>query len=78
MELRFNADLYSGFAVDAAVKVYEEYAEFELEKQDDAFVVRLKAGGEFTEEQVADELFNYVLGATVEERGQAAEGSAES
>ncbi len=66
MELVFPIDLYSGKAVDAAVKMYEPYASFELEKTDSAYIVRLTAQGDFTDAQIADELANYALGASVE------------
>lgn len=68
IELSYAADLYSGFAIDSAVKVYSDYASFELEKTSGAYTVRLKATGEFDEQTIADEFSNYALGATIEER----------
>ncbi len=68
-ELRFKTDLYSGFAIDSAVKVYGEYADFDLEKTDEEYIVRFTPTGDFPADAIADELGNYALGATVEERG---------
>lgn len=68
IELRFRADLYSGFAIDSAVKVYSEWAELELERLPEEYVVRLTATtADHHEETIADELANYALGATIEE-----------
>ncbi|MBK7585586.1 MAG: hypothetical protein IPI67_36055 [Myxococcales bacterium] len=68
IELRFPCDLYSGEAVDAAVKMYAEFARAELEKTEQAFVVRLEALADQDLGLVADELANYALGATIERR----------
>jgi hypothetical protein len=68
IELRFRADLYSGFAIDAAAKVYADFARCELEQTADAWVVRLTGTGAHDEQTVADELANYALGATIEEK----------
>jgi hypothetical protein len=68
IELEFHQDLYSGFAVDSAVKVYADFATCELERKDDRFVVRLTAKEGQDEAAVAAELANYALGATIEER----------
>ncbi len=67
-ELRFHAELYSGFAIDAAVKIYADFAACELEKTAEEYVVRLTAKGDYDEQAIADELANYALGATIEER----------
>lgn len=69
-ELRFPADLYSGAAVDAALKAYAEHARAELEKTPDAWVVRVEALGDVDERLLADELANFALGATIERRGE--------
>jgi hypothetical protein len=68
IQLSFRADLYSGFAIDAAAKVYADFAHCELERTADAFVVRLTGTGAHDEQTIADELSNYALGATIEER----------
>jgi hypothetical protein len=67
-ELRFHADLYSGFAVDAAVETYADFASVELERAAGEYIVRLTAKGDHDEQQIADELANFALGATIEER----------
>ena len=67
--LYFRIDLYSGNAVDAAVKAFAAHARAELEERPDAWVVRLEATGDENEQLLADELSNYVLGATIERRG---------
>jgi len=66
-ELRFSADLYSGFAIDEAVKIYSDFARFELEKDASQFIVRLTATDEDVDEgTLAAELANYALGLTIE------------
>lgn len=67
-ELVFDADLYSGFAVDEALKAYSAHADFELEKRPEAYVVRVTGKGDFDEATIADEFGNYALGATIEAR----------
>jgi hypothetical protein len=67
-ELRFDADLYSGFAIDGALEIYAEFANFERELSAGQYVVRLTAKADHDEQQIADELANYALGATIEER----------
>ena len=49
-EVRFSADLYSGFAIDEAVKIYSEFARFELEKEPAEFIVRVTATDEDVDE----------------------------
>ncbi|MEB2312608.1 MAG: HxsD-like protein [Sorangiineae bacterium] len=66
-ELRFRADLYSGFAVDAAVKVYADYAKFELEQKDGVYFVKLTSTGDADEAMIAEEFSNYALGTTIEQ-----------
>lgn len=71
IDLRFSSELYSGFAIDSAVKTYSGFAEFVLEREPEVFVVRLTALGEHSEPRIADEFSNYALGATIEERQKA-------
>jgi hypothetical protein len=68
-ELVFRADLYSGRAVDLAVKVFAPFASFDLEETTDAWVVRVEAKPPHDEQAICNELSNYALGATIEERG---------
>lgn len=71
-ELRFHRDLYRGESVDEAVKTYQRFADFELEEQDEHWVVRLTASSPGRERRVAGELCNYALGLTMRERGESA------
>jgi hypothetical protein len=71
-EIRFSADLYSGFAIDEAVKVYSDLARFELEKEPAEFIVRLTATDDDVDEAtLAAELANYALGLTIEKDSRA-------
>lgn len=70
IELRFHEELYDGFAIDEAVKVYEPYATFTLDRQAGGYLVKLeaKAGddGVIDESLIAAEIVNYALGKTIE------------
>lgn len=68
-ELRFHRELYRGEAVDAAAKVYAPYARIELAEEPTHWLVRVSAKSPAREAQVARELANHALGATVRERG---------
>lgn len=68
IEKRFHSDLYDGKAVDAAVRVYEAFGTFELEKAEEIFVVRISASAGVDEERLANEFANYALGTTIETR----------
>ena len=72
--IHFHHELYSGFAVDEAVKVYAPFAAAELSREPTAYVVRLSASDEavsqgMDEETIAAELANYALGKTIERGG---------
>jgi hypothetical protein len=66
IELRFHHELYDGFAVDEAAKVYGPYASMELVREPEGYVVRLAATADIDERTIAAELSNYALGLTVE------------
>ena len=67
IELRFHHELYDGFAVDEAAKVYGPYAAMELIREPEGYVVRLTAtAADLDERTIAAELGNYALGLTVE------------
>ncbi|MCB9589000.1 MAG: hypothetical protein H6718_26545 [Polyangiaceae bacterium] len=68
IEIRFDPDLYIGEAIEAAVGVYGDFADLSLDKQVDAYVVRLTSRGEHEEQVLADEFANYCLGGTIEAR----------
>lgn len=77
IEKRFANDLYDGNAVDAAVKVYEEYGSFELETAPDAWIVRINAREGIDERHLANELGNFALGTTIESRKSTSTGALE-
>jgi hypothetical protein len=71
IELRLHQDLYDGFAVDEATKVYGPYATMELVKEPDAYLVRVTATADaaaqgIDERTLCAELSNYALGLTIE------------
>jgi len=68
IELRFREDLYSGFAIDSAVQIYADFASCELQRSAGEYVVRVSALAGQDEQTIADELANYALGASIEER----------
>ena len=74
IELRFHQELYDGFAVDEAAKVYGPYGAVELVRESDAYVVRVTVTPDTSgidERTLAAELANYALGATIEKQGAA-------
>ncbi len=76
IELRFHQELYDGFAVDEAAKVYGPYGAVELVRESDAYVVRVTVASDgaapgIDERTLAAELANYALGATIEKQGVA-------
>jgi hypothetical protein len=72
IELRFHDELYDGFAIDEAAKVYGPHARVELVREPPAYVVRLTASAVTPthpdEPTIAAELANYALGLTIERR----------
>jgi hypothetical protein len=71
IELRFHEDLYNGFAIDEAVKVYAELAQADLTRDGAAYVVRVTARPEALERGIEErvlslELANYALGLSIE------------
>lgn len=71
IELRFHHELYDGFAVDEAVKMYGRFAEMEQAREPFGFVVRLKIKDSaqnkgLSEQMIAAELLNFALGKTIE------------
>jgi len=70
IELRFHHELYDGFAVDEAAKVYGPYGTMELVREPSGYVVRVTATAEgIAERTLAAELCNYALGLTIEKQG---------
>ncbi len=81
IELRFHHDLYDGFAVDEAAKIYGPYAEMELVREPDGYVVRVTASTDsiaqgIDERTLSAEMANYALGLTIEKRPDAGAGVA--
>ena len=79
IELRFHEELYDGFAVDEAAKVYAPFGVIDLSREASAFVVRVTAGPAALDQGVSElvlacELANYALGKTIEQRGQSSPG----
>jgi hypothetical protein len=68
IELRFHHELYDGFAVDEAAKVYGAYGAVELAREADGYVLRVTASadGGVDEQTLCAELSNYALGTTIE------------
>jgi hypothetical protein len=71
IQLMFHKELYLGEAVDEAVKVYSDYAKFEMLEQPHVWMVSLRANDPEQEVMLASELANYALGRTIEGTNQA-------
>lgn len=81
IELRFHRDLYDGFAVDEAAKVYGAYAAMDLVREPEAWLVRVTVRPDtlaqgIDERTLAAEMSNYALGMSIEKAGQAAGAAA--
>jgi hypothetical protein len=77
-EVTFHHELYDGFAVDEAAKIYADYGTMDLERKPGGFVVRVTihadtAAQGIDEATLVAELANYALGKTIEKRTSAAE-----
>jgi hypothetical protein len=69
IELRFAEDLYDGFAVDEAAKIYGGYGTIELSRAEGAYVVRVRGNDGVDDRTLAAELANFALGLTVDAQG---------
>lgn len=67
-ELRFHRELYDGNSVDAAVKVFDRVATFELIEEQAHWLVKVTATGEHAERDILGELANAALALTIEGR----------
>ncbi len=67
-ELRLHRELYRGESVDSAVGIYARFADLSRADEGDYFVVRIEGKSEERERRIADELANYALGSTIQER----------
>ena len=77
-EVTFHHELYDGFAVDEAAKIYADYGTMDLERKSGGFVVRVTINADtaaqgIDEATLVAELANYALGKTIEKRTSAAE-----
>jgi len=68
-ELRFHRELYSGEAIDEAVKTWSNFAEFSLSETPEHWVVEVTPKHEAAARQIIGEFGNYVLGLTVDRGG---------
>ncbi len=64
-ELKFHRQIYSGKAIDEAVKVFSRFAHFEMAEEAENWVVRVTTASGNRERKVAHELANYALGLTI-------------
>jgi hypothetical protein len=67
--LRFHKELYSGMAVDAAMKRFERFATFELADEQGYWSVEVQATRPEHQLQIERELGNFALGLTIERGG---------
>lgn len=77
-EVTFHHELYDGFAVDEAAKIYADYGTMDLERKPGGFVVRVTINADtaaqgIDEATLVAELANYALGKTIEKRTSTAE-----
>jgi hypothetical protein len=68
-ELRFHREIYSGEAVDEAVKTWSNFAEFALSETEQHWVVSVTSKHEAAAGRIVGEFANYVLGLTVDRGG---------
>ena len=67
--LRFHKELYSGMAVDAAMKRFEGFATFEVADDASHWAVEVQATRPEHQLQIERELGNFALGLTIERGG---------
>jgi len=67
--LRFHKELYSGMAVDAAMKRFERFATFEVADDASHWTVAVQARRAEHQLQIERELGNFALGLTIERGG---------
>lgn len=68
-ELRFHRDLYSGEAVDEAVKAFARFAAFELQETESHWLVRVRPHDPALTRKLLGGLGNHALGLTVQRGG---------
>lgn len=67
-ELRFHRELYRGEHVDEAIKIYDRFATIGRAEDDAYWIVTIDGASPERERRVADELANYALGLTIQQR----------
>jgi hypothetical protein len=67
IELRFHRELYSGNAIDEALKIFSGYGSIEQAEEEAHWIVRISADPA-REKRIAGELANYALGLTIKSR----------
>jgi len=67
--LKFHKTLYEGLAVDAAMKRFARFANFETDDDARYWVVRVRAHRPEQQLRVERELANFALGLTIERGG---------
>jgi hypothetical protein len=68
IELRFHREIYTGEAVDEAIKRLARFAAFDRVAEPTHWVVRVTAHKPARERQIAGELANHALGLTADRR----------
>ena len=73
-EIRFAREVYSGEAIDEAVKTFANFASFELSEdaEADAWIVRVTPNNPAVARQLIGEFGNYALGLTIQRGGTTA------
>jgi hypothetical protein len=69
--LHFSREVYSGEAIDQAVKTWSRFADFTLRETDDDWIVELATKPEYQPHtrRIVGEFGNAVLGMTVDRGG---------
>ncbi|MCR9165657.1 MAG: HxsD-like protein [Nannocystaceae bacterium] len=73
--LRFHKTLYSGEAVDAAMRQLDRFASFETDDDEAYWIVRVQAKSAKHQAALEHELGNFALGLTIERGGPVAESA---
>ena len=68
-EIRFAREVYSGEAVDEAVKTFANFASFELTEDEAAWIVRVTPKSPDVARRLIGEFGNYALGLTIQRGG---------
>ncbi len=69
--LRLHGELYSEAAIQQALLAYQDFAHLELRSEEPYVLVDIEATADVPAERLEDELANYALALTIEQkRGQ--------